>query len=643
MSNPRLQTAIALVLASAVPGLAHGETVQLPYVAPDSPQAQWFVQQMGILQQQGNQPVFSQAGMLTINGQQPQRQTNTAEFDQQLKVLTMTFMPINGVRVSRSFKFEEGQPARVVDVFDNPLDREVTLNLSYLSNTNFGVNDSTSIVDPKKKEQTLGWAASTGAERSAMDLFGGKGAKLVPTVQFQPNNNVISATLQLKVPAKSKKVIVHWHGTFDSADSGVQWAAALKESRATADLPADVRRAIVNLAAAGGGLPEGMELLRGTASDVVELAGGDVLRGELNLPAFSLTTDYGPITVPAKNVAGLVTAAGRQWLVTNAGEIFAGKLDVPSVPITLAGGQAPSVAMSSISRLGYRSATSESPEWTLDGPMAFLASGERFRIKLPDGPIRFVTRYGDLSLPAEQVAAVLMPPGGVAHQLFLIDGSRVSGVLGGGDWKLSPLAMKEPATFATASLARVQFKKLAEPVGLGTATLGLLGDDVLAARLTQPLKLITAFDTLTLAGEQIRSLSRTQPGSSDVTVTTADGSVFRGRMAEPTLSVEIAGKTPLSLPAAALRDYDNPSPYPAASVIEKIKDAAKRLNSDDLKTRETAESELVAAGPNIAGVLQSMVNDQPPEARDVITRILKNIRKESPTGPSRLTPPPALE
>lgn len=643
MMIPRRQRMVALVLASAVGGVARGETVQLPYLAPDSAQAQWFVQQMGVLQQQGNQPVFSQAGMLTFNGQQPQRQSNTADFDEQRKTLTLGFMPINGIRLSRSFKFEENAPVRVIDVFDNPQDREVTLNLNYLSNTNFGVTDSTSIIDPKKKELTLGWAASTGAERAAMDLFGGKGAKTVPNVQFQPNNNMLTATMQLKVPPKGKRAIVHWHGTFDSAEAGVQWAAALKEGRALVDLPGDVRRALVNVAPPGGGLPDGMELLRGTASDVIELAGGDVLRGELGVKTYALTTDYGRISLPAKDVAGLVSVEGRQWLVSSAGEIFAGRIDEPALPITLAGGQMPNVAIGSVSRVGYRSNAVDLPEWSFDGPMAFLATGERFRIQLPAGPIKFATRYGELSLPAEQVAAVLTPPGGAAHQLFLVDGSRLSGVLSGSEWQLTPLAMNSPAPFAVAALARVQFKKLAEPIGVGVATIGLLGDDRIAATLTQPVKLVTAFDTLSIAGDQIRTITRPQPGGPDVALTTADGSTFRGRLAEANLSVTVAGQLPLTLPAAALRDYDNPNPYPAASVVGRIKDAVKRLNSDDLKTRETAEAELIATGPSIGGVLQTMLNEQPPEARDAMSRILKLLRKESPVGPSRLTPPPALE
>ncbi|MDB5327377.1 MAG: hypothetical protein JWM57_2946 [Phycisphaerales bacterium] len=639
MHLPRSLLAVAILSAAA-----HGDTVQLPYQSPDSAQAQWFVQQMGVLQQQGNQPVFSQAGMLTVNGQQPQRQVNTGDYDDKRKELVLTFMPINGgVRVTRRFKFEDASPVRVVDVFENPSDKEATVNLSLLTNTNYGVNDSQTLTDPKKKEQTLGWAASTGAERAAMDLFGGKGAKVVPTIQFQPNNNVITATLQLKIPGKSKRAIVHWHGTFDNADAGVQWAGALREGKAVADLPVEIRRALVNLAPVGGGLPDGMELLRGTASDVVELAGGDVLRGDLGVESYALATSYGEINLPAAKVAGIVTSEGRQWVVTSAGEIFAGKLSQPALPIKLAGGQSPSVTMANVTRLGYRSASAETPEWTLDGPMAFLATGERFKIEKPTSPIAINTRYGRLEFPPDQVAAVLTPPAAPAHQIFLTDGSRLSGVLADGDLSLQPTAMGKPAAFATAALARVQIVKLAELIGAGAATLGLLGDDCVAARLDKPVKIVTAFDTLTIAGAEIRSITRPRPGQPEAAVTTADGSMFRGLLADASFTVKLAGGTALTVPAAALRDYDNPSPFPAAGVVEKINAAVKLLNSDDWKTRESAETELTAGGPSIVGVLQNLMADQPPEARDRLTAILKSLKKDSPTPPSRLTSPPTME
>lgn len=645
----------SLLLVGLLSASAVAETVTLPYMAPDTGTSQWFVQQQGGLQQQGNQPVFSQAGMLTLNGQSRQRSMNNADLNEKTKELTITFTPTGTLRVSRRIRFEEGGVVRVVDVFDNPLDREATVNLTLMSNTNFGVTDTQPIVDPKKKDNTLGWAANTGAERAAMSLFGGRGAKVVPTVQYRANNNSVSATLALKVPAKSQQAIVHWHGTFDTADAAVQWATQLREGNATADLPVDLRRVLVNIATASAGLPEGLELLRGGATDVLELRGGDVLRGDLGIDAFTLATDYGDVTLPASGVSGLIAGSptaggeGRHWLVTGEGELLAGRLGQTTVPITLAGGQAVRVPLERVARIGYRSPSGEPPEWKFDKPMAFLVSGERFRVDAPASPFTFVTRYGQLTLPPEQIAAVLLPPTGLAHQIYFSDGSRLSGVLTGTSIPLgraTPPAT-QPATQSvdvpTTAVARLQLRVLPDTIGVGDATVGLLGDDVVAARIEQPLTLVTAFDTLTINGPEIRSIARARPGDADVQVTTADLSTFRGTLSDKTLTLTLRGGTSLTVPAAAVRDYDNPNPFPAVGVVAKANDAMRRLNSDDWKDREAAEAELTAGGAAIVSVLESALPTQPPEARDRLTAILKTLRKDRAPTATRLTPPPAVE
>ncbi|HEX8322306.1 MAG TPA: hypothetical protein VF595_00210 [Tepidisphaeraceae bacterium] len=629
---------VALLTASA-----SADPVTLPYVSPDGGSGQWFVQQMGVLQQQGNQPVFSQAGMLTVNGQHPQRSTNTVDYDEKTKELTFPPAPAGAVRVSRRIRFDESGVVRVIDIFDNPLDREVSINILLMTSTNFGVNDTQAITDPKRKEGQIGWAANTGAERAAMSLFGGKGSKTVPAVQFQPNSNSVTATLTLKIPGKSRQAVVHWHGTFDNADAGVQWAGQLKEAKALADLPIELRRVLVNAVASTSALPEGLELLSGGATDVVELRGGDVLRGTLGIDAYDLSTDYGDVSVPAAEVTGLLgIGESRQWLVTRAGELLAGRLRRATVPITLAGGQTAQVPLERVARLGYRNVPAEITEWKFDRPMAFLATGERFLIDPPTGSFDFVTRYGPLTLSVEQIATVLLSPAAAAHQVYLADGSRLSGVLTGATMPLrrAGVPATQPVNVPTAALARVQLQTVPESTTAGAATLGLLGDDIIAARIDGTLSLVTPYDTLTINGPEIRSMSRARANDTDVQITTADGSTFRGALRDRTLNVTLRSGPKLTLPVAAVRDYDNPSPLPAAALVSKATDAIGRLNSDDWKTREAAEAELTAAGPNMVGVMNAALPTQAPEARDRLRAIVKVLTKDQSVPASRLTPPP---
>jgi hypothetical protein len=58
--------ALTLFLTSTLQ--AADQTVPLPYTSPDKDGNSWMVHFYGYLQQQGNMPVYSNAGVLTING-----------------------------------------------------------------------------------------------------------------------------------------------------------------------------------------------------------------------------------------------------------------------------------------------------------------------------------------------------------------------------------------------------------------------------------------------------------------------------------------------------------------------------------------------------------------------------------------------
>ena len=55
---------------------AAGGTVTLPYLVSESGGNQWRIFQGGWLQQQGNQPLYSQGAMLLINGNQVSQNNN---------------------------------------------------------------------------------------------------------------------------------------------------------------------------------------------------------------------------------------------------------------------------------------------------------------------------------------------------------------------------------------------------------------------------------------------------------------------------------------------------------------------------------------------------------------------------------------
>src|SRR5215216_5586152 len=117
--------ALIVLAAVAVVGreaMAADQTVTLPYMQPDKDGNQWMVHYYGYLQQQGNTPVYSSAGVLMVNGTSTQgRMQRTGKIDGKTGELVIENLPAGVMTVTRRYQFnkEEGY-VRIIDVIRNP-------------------------------------------------------------------------------------------------------------------------------------------------------------------------------------------------------------------------------------------------------------------------------------------------------------------------------------------------------------------------------------------------------------------------------------------------------------------------------------------------------------------------------------------
>ncbi len=648
MMKDRLLKSVFVCLLSA--GFVRADIIQLPYQFSDNSGNQWLVYHQGQLQQQGNQPIFSQTAMMNVNGSQMKSPPNQqAMLDDKTREVTISVDQKTSLKVQRRIKMdEETGIVRIIDLFDNQNNSELQMNIQLTTNTNYGISNATIIEDAKNKTQ-LGWSADTGAQKAAMTLWGTKGARVTPTIRYNPGNSNAVAQFNFKVQAKDKAALVHWYGVFDNADAGNTWAQQLRESKMLSDVPADIKKYIVNISGGASGLNiGGRELLRGELNDIVELRNGDQMRGDLKIENYDLKTDFGPLSLPANKIVCLLNIGetrSRQLLVTSDGEIFGGELVQQNIPIQLSSGQLTNVPMSQVARTGYRTGGTEPTEWQFIQPMVFLRSGERCLIGTLEEPIELVTRYGPISFKPEQVSTIVLKNAGNAHDIYLSDGSKISGILSKPKWtfKLNSASGNARVEFPLAAISRVLLKPLADDVGAGAATLSTVAGDIVSTRLDGKIKLNTTFDSLDINASEIRSISRTDESSSELVVTLFDQSVFRGVLASPSLNARLTAGVSIEVPVAAIRDYLNPQPFPSSLIIEKVKQQVAQLNADDWKQREAAESVLVNFGPTIIGVLESSSADQSPEAQQRLVSVIKRLKKDSPPMASRLAPPPSMD
>lgn len=630
------------VMARVAPAPGGGGIVNLPYNFNDNTGNQWMIFQQGWLRIQGNMPLYSQAANLNINGNGLSCQSNQGRVDEKSGELILENMNAANIQVTRRIRVDRADGyVRYIDIFRNTQPQDQSVQIQINSNFNYGVQTSQSINDPKIKDRAYAWTAQLHAGRSIVEVYAGKGAKVAPQINAQPNNNVCTASLQLTIPANQQVALMHLHATSASQESAVQFAGGLKESQLVADLPIELRKIIVNIAPTQS--IGDREVLRGEVFDVIELRGGDQLKGTLAETSYTLETFYGTIKLPAERVVGLINVGQfkpRQLLVTVDGEVFGGALDRPTIGIELSSGQTTQVPLSQIERFGYRKRAGEPDEWSFSQPMIRLRSGERMLVALPGAPIEVMTRYGLFKLKPEAVANLwLQSEEHGVHTIELTDGSSFAGLIPQQQFQLqlTGTAAQQPVSFGAAAVARLQLSSPPDDLSSAlaeAAMLHLTNQDKLVGTLAGELKLTTLFDTITINASEVRGLVHAPDSGLDVQVTLWDQTTVSGQLHDPEVLCELKCGVSVKIPVPLIDRYVNSQPNPSASIIARVRAVVGELSADDWKQRERAEAQLVAMGPIVMGVLKELCSAQPPEAQQRIDSILKQLESQKASATS---------
>jgi len=610
--------------------------VNLPYQISDNSGNQWFFYQYGQFQQQGNMPVYSQGAMLQVNNQYPQARNNQARLDDKSGELIFENMAVGGVNLTRRILInkEEGW-VRYIDLIKNTGGAEAAVNLNFSSSLNYGVQNATMVADPKKKDNNLAWVALTGAQnRTVVEMYGGKGAKTIPTIQYNQGNNQMNALMSPSIGAGKEIAIMHFHVITTTQEAGTKYVMNMKESKIMASIPSAIRKLIINFRG-GENFVGDYEILRGDILDVVELRTGDQLKGTLREKSFKLDTFYGRVDLPVDKIIGLINAGQfrpRQLLVTKDGEIFGGKLDREKLVLELSSGQMTEIPISAISRMGYRKRSGEPEEWTFEKPIVLMRTGDRIGVQMPTRDVDVATRYGPLKLKPDSLASIdFQTEENSVHQISLRDGSKFAGLVNGDvfEMRLGAEGPEQVVKFPAASIRRLQLTNKFDDADDEQSTLNLANEDLLVGSLTGTLKLDTAFSTIALNAGEIKKLTHTAGAPSDVQVVLWDDTTVSGQLQEQELSVLLKSGVAMKVPVALVEEYNQPRPTASGAVVESIKTLVADLNADDWKQRDAAQEKLIAMGPVVISTIKQVRGTQPPEAQQRIDLVLKQLEKDS--------------
>jgi hypothetical protein len=356
LSTKVLATLLLTLLASSLQ--AADQIVPLPYTSPDKDGNSWMVHFYGYLQQQGNMPVYSNAGVLTING------TNSAgrivqrqgKIDGKTGELVLENLQMGTVTVTRRFQFNKDEGyVRIIDILKNTQNRDQPVQLALNANANYGVQSGQTIPDPKKKNQNYAWIGQTSANNKAIvEIFNGVNVKTPFNIEYQNGNSQVVGNLSTTIPAGKEIAIMHFHAVTNGAAEGQELVKKFKETKALKDVSPALRKLIVNFNAASSFYGD-YEILRGDLFDVVEMRTGDQFRGNLKDLTYKIETFYGPVTIPAEKVLCLISLGAvrpRQLLFTTDGDVIGGKLEKDKVALELSDGQLMDIPRAQVARVG---------------------------------------------------------------------------------------------------------------------------------------------------------------------------------------------------------------------------------------------------------------------------------------------------
>ncbi|MEZ0264422.1 MAG: hypothetical protein ACAI43_06825 [Phycisphaerae bacterium] len=632
---------LAMALFALIGGQAvraADQAVTLPYTQPDKDGNNWMVHYYGYLQQQGNMPVYSSTGVLTINGSSTSgRMQRTAKLDGKTGELVIENLPVGQTTVTRRFWFnKEDGYVRMIDVIRNTAGRDQQLQIVLNANANYGVQNGATVPDPKKKGQNYAFVAQTSANNRAMvEVFNGPGAKTPMNIEYQAGNSNVQGTISVNVPANKEIALMHVHAVTNSAADGQEFLKKLKDNKVLKDVPQATRKALINWNAGGMSFGD-YEVLRGDANfDVVETRGGDQFRGTLKDPTYKITTFYGPVELPAAKVVGVVSVGAvrpRQLLFTTDGDVFGGTLEKDKLSLELSDGQSMDIPLAQVARAGYRRRADETDDGAAanaDKPFVLMRTGERIAIKPPADALTVHTRFGPMKLRPEQLTAVVFQNEEHAvHEVRMADGTRLAAIVEAATLEVKLAASDQVIRFPQSSAARIQFRPDVTDVDESAPQLKLSNDETLVGTLVGKVQLDTGFSMLALDAAGLKGLARVKDSPADVQVTLWDDTNFRGQLQEPVVTCVTKGGLEVKIPIALVEEYTQPLPKPSAAIVAKVTALVAELNADDWQARQKAQEKLVQMGSMVAGVLRELKAGQPEEAQSRIDQVLTAVEKK---------------
>jgi hypothetical protein len=538
---------------------------------------------------------------------------------------------INQMRCYRRVKVYKDAPlARWIDIFENTSGQEQTIQVQVTTNLNntvgrtdtssggsdFGEKDWAFIT-----EQAAGGPANA---PSVAHIVCDQRSKLRPTVQISGNS--IYVRYSVTVPASGVACICYFESQNNSIEAQKKTLAGFRSYKYLKDLAPAVRKLILNMSSGSGG-PQGIDLERLEESDLIMQVNGDPLKGVIKNNEFIVTTFYGKMTLPAKEVVGMVAGVGedepfRAVLVD--GQVICGMTPPDQkVQLDLPSGGTLNVPIEKVSQWSYKISKERPDETVQKAALLVLRTGDRLGFDPKSLKLSFRTQHGNVSLDPSQLLEInLDNAGNGVHRATFINGSTLAGFLEPDKLDLQ-VKLGPKLQISRDVVSQIRFASdEKEDAALSQVQLSN-GDELLGELAEEKLKVATEYGELEVKPANIRSMSFSPVHLGRVVMELWDGTIIRGQLTQQELAWQIVPGPKISVSICQFTKLVRAHSQPPGQLKEQVEKLIGQLGAESYLDRQKATEDLTKMGKAILPLLQSHLKDNDPEIRQRVADIIE--------------------
>jgi hypothetical protein len=555
--------------ADLFPEFAGAPQAGMPLTLTDGGAQLWDIQADGSVSN-GTGDAFDGAMYLEINGGAPSFGAPALLLEGGRELAFVPASSTAGLWVGRRVWVPSDQSyARWLDVLYNPGEAAVTVTVGY--RVGLGSDGETEVVSRRGQDELSsgelhGWVtddrAPNGGDPAVAVIFGDGAAPVTGTPTLQAGHDTPSIVFTVEVPPATPVALAVYVAQRANRPEAVEWLQSFEPTEGMGRLPYRVE----NFAGFGGAAALRYSgLIRGQDSDVIQLQGGNRVKGTLENEHWTIATRHGEYSLTREEIAGIVLgegATGEDAMILLDGQILVGELRGGPVVLTLESGLKLKPALKKVARIGFAVREGEEAALQATGDIAVLRSGDRLRGTIVADRFELATVYGTVEIPRDRVAIVdLLADGGATHRITTADGSTFSGVLLQQTLEFQR-GEGEPLSLDHRQLASLEVPALLiEPaVDAGAPVVELVNGDVWYARPTGgELALAADFGPLQVELDQIRSITADPRSPGAFLVVLAGGDRLAARPAADTVAWKLTCGLQHELPAIFLRRITVPA------------------------------------------------------------------------------------